>query len=161
MSKPEMSNKPTRDCWNCGRWHQFYKKDLCPAYGKKCNKCKKLNHFAAQCRTPTGANKDIKAIEDDIEEVFLAEVSPVRLDDSQMVTFQLESGCYLRFQVDTGAQCNVLPVVLYKKTTKDYNSAKIAQGKSHITAYGGTTLPVVGTVAICVCRGANQYNPTL
>ena len=81
--KPQGSSKPARDCWNYGQRHPFYKKDLCPAYGKKCNKCKKLNHFAAQCRTPTGANKDIKAIEDDIEEVFPAEVSPVGLDDSQ------------------------------------------------------------------------------
>ena len=80
MSKPEVTNKPTQDCWNCGRWHQFYKKDLCPAYEKKCNKCKKLDHFVAQCSTPTGANKDIKAIEDDIEEVFLAEILPVGLD---------------------------------------------------------------------------------
>ena len=80
------------------------------------------------------------------------------LDDSQMVVFQLESGCYLHFQVDTGIQCNVLPVMLYKKTTKDYKLANIARGKSHITAYGGTTLPVVGTVAIRICQGANQYN---
>ena len=100
-SKPKASNKPTRDCWNCGQRHQFYKKDLCPAYGKRCNKCNKLNHFAAQCHTSTVANKDVKTIKDDIEEVFPA---PMGLDDSQMVTFQLESGCYLHFQVDTGAQ---------------------------------------------------------
>ena len=42
MSKSEVSNKPTRDCWNCGQRHQFYKKDLCPAYGKKCNKFNSL-----------------------------------------------------------------------------------------------------------------------
>ena len=157
-SKPEASHKPTRDCWNCGRRHQFYKKDLCPAYGKRCNKCNKLNHFASQCRTSTVANKDVKTIEDDVEEVFPAEVAPVGLDDSQMVTFQLESGCYLRFQVDTGAQCNVLPLRLYKKATKDNRLASITKGRSHITAYGGTTLPVVGTVAIRVRRGSHQYN---
>ena len=100
----------------------------------------------------------MKTIEDDVEEVFPAEVAPVGLDDSQMVTFQLESGCYLRFQVDTGAQCNVLPVILYKKATKDNRLASITKGRSHITAYGGTTLPVVGTVAIRVRRGSHQYN---
>ena len=77
------------------------------------------------------------------------------LDDSQMVTFQLESGCYFCFQVNTGEQCNVLPVMLYKKATKDYKLANTAWEKSHITLYGGTTLPVVGTIAIHVCRGAN------
>ena len=24
----------TRNCWNCGRKHEYHKKELCPAYGK-------------------------------------------------------------------------------------------------------------------------------
>ena len=54
---------------------------------------------------------------DDPDEVFPMDVSAVQLDDSQLVTLKLESGNYLRFQVDTGAQCNVVPVSLYKKAT--------------------------------------------
>ena len=41
--------KSVRDCWNCGRQHKFHRKELCPAYGKSCNKCHRLNHFAAKC----------------------------------------------------------------------------------------------------------------
>ena len=42
------------------------------------------------------------------------------VDDSQLVTLQLtESGGHIRFQVDTGAQCNVVPLGVYKKATKD------------------------------------------
>ena len=52
----------------------------------------------------------------------------------------------------------MLPVILYKKVTKDNRLASITKGRSHITAYGGTTLPVIGIVAICVCRGSHQYN---
>ena len=37
------------------------------------------------------------------------------LDDSQLVTLKLESGNYLRFQPDTGAQCNVVPLHLYNE----------------------------------------------
>ena len=47
------------------------------------------------------------------------EISAVTLDDSQLVTLMLESGNYLLFQPDTGAQCNVVPLHLYKKATKD------------------------------------------
>ena len=50
-------------------------------------------------------DKEVKTIEDDMEEVFPIEVVKVGLDDSQLVTVQLKSGCYVRFQVDTGAQC--------------------------------------------------------
>ena len=38
-------------CRNCGRTHKFVK-SACPAWGKRCNKCKQENHFAAQCKTP-------------------------------------------------------------------------------------------------------------
>ena len=94
--KSEVPSKPTRDCWNCGRRHQFFKRELCPAYGKKCNKCNKLNHFAAHCRTSvermiSTQDKEVKAIEDnDMDEVFptLTEVAKVGLDDSQLVTVQ-------------------------------------------------------------------------
>ena len=44
-------------------------------------------------------------------EVFgVEEISAVTLDDSQLVTLKLEFGNYLRFQPDTGTQCNVVPV---------------------------------------------------
>jgi len=82
-------------------------------------------------------DKEVKAIEDDdMDEVFPTEVAKVGLDDSQLVTVQLKSGCYVRFQVDTGAQCNVLPVHLYQKATKDYSLTQVDPVKSYIVAYG-------------------------
>ena len=55
-----------------------------------------------------------------LDEVFgVQEISAVTLDDSQLVTLNLESGNYFRFQPNTGAQCNVVPLHLYKKATKN------------------------------------------
>ena len=66
------THKPVRECWNCGRIHEYHQKDICPAYGKTCSKCLKPNHFAVKCRSknkPT--RRSIKAIDDDnAEEVF-------------------------------------------------------------------------------------------
>ena len=54
------------------------------------------------------------------DEVFgVQEISAVTLDDSQLVTLNLESGNYFRFQPNTRAQCNVVPLHLYKKATKN------------------------------------------
>ena len=54
------------------------------------------------------------------DEVFgVQEISAVTLDDSQLVTLNLESGNYFRFQPNTGAQCNVVPLHLYKKATEN------------------------------------------
>ena len=55
----------------------------------------------------------------------MEEISAVTLDDSQLVTLMLESGHYLRFQPDTGAQCNVVPLHLYKKATKDVDLCNV------------------------------------
>ena len=98
--------------------------------------------------------RSIKAIDDDADEVFQTRVSAVHLDDSQFVTLKLESGNCLRFQVDTGAQCNVIPLAaLYKTATNDFKLEHVTPAKTQITAYGGATLPGVGTVLIRVWCG--------
>lgn len=53
-----------------------------------------------------------------MDEVFPTQVSIPQVDDSQLVTVQLQSHYYLCFQVDTGAQCDVVPLNLYKKQPK-------------------------------------------
>ena len=56
--------------------------------------------------------------------------------------------------MDTGAQCNVLPVDTYKKATGDKTLRNVTHTNTRVTAYGGTTLPVVGRV---VWREASEY----
>ena len=54
--RAEPSN--TDSCYYCGNNGRGYKssaevrKAKCPAYNKKCTKCKKMGHFAKQCRKP-------------------------------------------------------------------------------------------------------------
>ena len=138
-----------RDCWNCGRKHEYHRKELCPAYGKTCNKCHKLNHFASKCR---GKSKPqpVRTI-DDADEIF--QVVALDLDDSQCVTVKLESGTHIRFQADTGAQCNVLPLAIYKKATGDVTLSNVVPTNKQIRAYGGTTPPVVGSTLLRVSWG--------
>ena len=112
----------SRECWNCGRRHDVQKRELCPAYSKRCSKCHKMNHFAAKCRS--GGAPTVQPItssdgQGENEEIFQTCTTKSNLDDSQLVTLRLESGSHIRFQVDTGAQCNVVPLSVYKKATKD------------------------------------------
>ena len=41
----------------------MHKRELCPAFGKTCSKCHKLNHFAKKCRS----GKEVKAVEENDE----------------------------------------------------------------------------------------------
>ena len=118
----KFTTRSIQECGSCGQRHPFGKKELCPAYGKTCNKFAKPNHFAVKCWTRSKeTGKNIRAVEDEdnMDEVFLTQVSVLQVDDSQLITVQLLSGNYICFQLDTGAQCNVIPVDLYKKATKD------------------------------------------
>ena len=158
-SKPTaggQGNRRGKECWNCGRKHDFQKRESCPAYGETCTRCHKLNHFAVKCRSkppPSVQPVTEEADGEDSDEIFQMLRLTVPLHDSQLVTLRLNSGSHIRFQVDTGAQCNVVPLGIYKKATGDQALEHVTPAQTHIEAYGGTTLPVVGTTLLRVSRG--------
>ena len=48
-------------------------KDLCPAAGRQCHKCKMMNHFARMCRNSGGQKKQVNTVDDhdsDYETVY-------------------------------------------------------------------------------------------
>ena len=85
-------------CGYCGRTHDVSKPENCPAFGKRCNKCNKQNHFANVCfgsvPKPSQQGNRVHGLEDEFsDEVFgVEEISTVTLDDSQLVTLKLQSG---------------------------------------------------------------------
>ena len=111
-----------KQCERCGYQHSA-NRESCPAFGKDCRRCGAKKNFASKCR------QHIKAMEeaDELtEETYQAEeVSAVKLDHSQLVTLRLESRRFIRFQLDTGAQCNVLPLHIYRKATDDKKLEKV------------------------------------
>ena len=147
-------SETTKECWNCGRQHGRQPKELCPAFGKSCDCCGKQNHFAKKCRQKRSSNtrNSIRAIGEP-DEVFPVREVATLLDDSQCVTLKLDSGNYIRFQIDSGAQCNVLPLKLYKRATKDVHMNDLTKCQSSILAFGGSRRTVVGEVRVRVWRG--------
>ena len=156
---PRGADSRVKTCDFCGRMHDVSKRENCPAFGKRCNKCNKQNHFANMCLgsalKPSQRGSRVHYLEDEIsDDVFgVEEISAVSLDDSQLVTLKLESGNFLRFQPDTGAQCNVIPLHLYKKATRDFNLLNVTPVSTAIISYGGTSIPILGGVRLRVWRG--------
>ena len=142
-----------KECWNCGRQHGRQPKELCPAFGKSCDLCGKLNHFANKCRQKrSGSTRNSVRAIGEPDEVFPVREGATLLDDSQCVTLKLDSGNYIRFQIDSGAQCNVLPLKMYKRATKDVQMNDVTKCQSTILAFGGSRLTVVGEVRVRVWR---------
>ena len=87
------------------------------------------------------------------DKVFgVQEILAVVLDDSQLVIPKLESGNYLRFQPNTGDQCNVVPLHLNKKATNDVDLCNVTPVNMVIILYGGTSIPILRTGHLRVWR---------
>ena len=153
-----VERQATKGCGKCGRKHAFFRKELCPAFGKTCNRCHKPNHFAVKCRQkPQPTSVKTVDEQDSEDETFYASTLSHDPDDTQLVTMKLESGNFLRFQVDTGAQCNVIPVDLYRSAAKDPSLKRVTKSTGKIVAYGGSVIPVVGSIILSVFRGTAKH----
>ena len=141
-------------CRFCGRKHES-KREACPAWGKQCVKCGKENHFARKCPLSSTSNK-VALLEEESElpvfQVF--KVPANQSPDSSLLTLKVLSGNFIRFGIDTGARCNVLPIHIYKKANWDFDLKHVTPAKSSIVSYDGGNIPVLGTVKLQVWRGS-------
>ena len=63
----------------------------------------------------------------------------------------------MKFECDTGSQCNILPLRDYKLATGDDNLQQITQTADTITVYGGRKIRVTGNANLQVHRNGNSY----
>lgn len=93
-------------CGKCGKEHFMNK---CPAFGSKCHKCKKKNHWANVCQNEVSELND----ENDEEELYFGEV--VNVDSVETgswfsvvrVSTEEKLGQPVKFKLDTGAALSV------------------------------------------------------
>ena len=144
-----------QDCKYCGRKHG--KRD-CPAYGQTCRKCGKKNHFRVKCRAMQTSNIHKN------EEIFF--VAGLIGDTSSKAVITVDVGrsrpqSRVKFQMDTGAECNVLSRKAYCKATGD-SQMKRVQCCSHkfIKTYTGERYQILGSVTLPVWRLGKQSSLT-
>ena len=112
------------NCSFCGKTHDRGK---CPAWGKKCRVCQGLNHFAAKCRK-LKVRRDVKTVENEQYGVSSLKddsatqhtVNCVNRRQTEPGYITLGIGSHrVKFECDTGSQCNILPLSDYKLATGD------------------------------------------
>ena len=106
-------------CSNCGSQHP---KKQCPAFGKQCRKCNKLNHFAKCCRS---SKHKIEAVDNSPKsDLFVGAIdhnNRTELGADECYTTLNVEGHLVKFKVDTGSQVNILPSSLYNSGTFNHN----------------------------------------
>ena len=152
--KKQPSKLPVIDCKFCGRRHPR-NKNLCPAYGSKCQKCGLANHFAIKCKTKetrppkTGKRLHLVEIEDDTEDEFAIDMvthkigalhtkSNDKVASQLFVTMMVNDNAYVKFQLDCGATCNLLPLKDYVKVMGDPDDLYIEKSKAKLCTQWGS-----------------------
>lgn len=138
-------------CTNCGRFGHYAKQSMCPALGKTCDACGKLNHFKAVCknshkrnRSPASRNqkyedkssnsqqaKRVKMIENtkDRNFVFYMDANGKRL------TFKI-GGTEMKLLVDSGSDITIISGKTYDKLRADKMIAWDVEQVESIPCFG-------------------------
>ncbi|CAB4007064.1 PREDICTED: uncharacterized protein LOC109615404 [Paramuricea clavata] len=127
VPKPHKQNQ----CRNCGNEFKQGHKDVCPAKGKTCRVCRKLNHFARVCRSRKNPPKDSKK-------------------DSREPT----NGTPIAVTIDSGATTNILDSEAFACIRKRNKHVPLEPTQTNIYAYNAVQpLPLLG-----MCRLAVESN---
>ena len=99
-----------RACRTCGILHG----KLCPAAGRQCHKCTRMNHFARMCRNSGGQKKQVNTVDDhhsDYDTMFIGAVNSADQDWVETVdfgnvkaVFKLDNVTYFQNQCMTKSQ---------------------------------------------------------
>lgn len=129
----------TKGCSRCGFFHDRYK---CPAHNKTCNQCKRIGHFAKMCRS-----KRLEYIAQNLpsqvnsEATFIGSIDKISRND-WIETLIIDNAIKLTAKLDTGAQCNVLPLEIYNR--KHIPHKYMVESFALLTKYGSDTIKVIG-----------------
>ena len=117
---------------------------------KKCDMCGIPNHFARQGLHSQRSGRILELDEFDEEAVYNLEAYTVH---PVSVTLKLiNSGNFMT----TRAECNVIPVHVYKQATGDVMMGNVKPSDNRIVAFGGTKLSLRAQVMLPMSRGKTR-----
>jgi len=149
------------NCKRCGSTHSI---NECYAYGKKCNKCSKLNHFANCCKfnssyhsngkfnynsngsgSNKGKNNQVHNMnyEVDIDKVVV--LSLLEKNENDWSEKVLLNNGEVNIKIGSGAEVNVLPASLCKKL-----NLKPVACNVKIEAFGGFVVKPLGKINVAL-----------
>lgn len=148
--KQQSSEK--RQCQRCGYTHRYKN---CPAYNKECKKCGKKGHFIKMCKLVCYVrDKNVKMVQCENDDSFIDGVNELMFDMIQVNSINVKKSWVkhlnfvdyknkkIAFKIDTGAECNVLPIDYCKKLgIKEIKSSNII-----LKTYRGEKIKTLGKV---------------
>lgn len=137
----------------CHRCNKFHPMNQCPAWGKKCSNCGKMNHFAQVCK-----NQSINFIQNqnetfEVESLFIGNIYLSQQNEDWCETIQIDNQYKVNVKLDTGAHRNVISLDNLKKVCTD--EPELKKFSAILKAYGGSQIPVLGKCFL-TCKFENR-----
>lgn len=129
-------------CKFCGNKH-VWKKELCPAWGKTCNKCHGRNHFSVKCKKVHLVERNRYDESSDEDEHWLNAVNSLNCNNNSLTAVMNVNNCDVRFQLDSGAQTNTIQKKYVRKE-------QVRPSSSTLRVYDAAPLKTLGEVDLCV-----------
>lgn len=149
----------------CSRCNWRHKPMACPAFGKKCKKCGKDNHFARACKVKEVKVREVMEDDDEDEEgedeYFVDTVSVVKKVAECSGKVENKSWCEtimventkVKFKLDTGSEVNIVPLEIYNSLSK---RPKLLKTHILLETYGGFKVKPLGVVKLnCESRASH------
>ena len=165
---PHNGSSNSRRCRWCGR-SRLCRRSECPARDRYCNTCHIKGHFEKVCRQDStrriNKRQPVHKLEDDDDEEDEEEEDEVTSVYSFNTLYNLKAmeSEHIRplwisttatsqvhkvnVEVDTGADCNVIPVYLFSKI---FGSKQPESSDARIQAYGGMPVTIVGKCTVFI-----------
>lgn len=142
QSSPQVSSSQYQNkCSRCGTSHKPRK---CPAYGQRCHKCNKPNHFASVCNAKSVSCLETEESQSSDDEFFMGSVVKclnveTTTTDETKAWFVTVNVCQssVKMKIDTGAETNVIPMKTWKKIQ---GTPALTQSSTKLKALGETFL---------------------
>ena len=130
------SDANTQTCNYCGSAHPPRK---CPAYGKKCLKCNKFNHYSKVCKS--AVNIQMINAEEQINDVLTSEeqkdVFSIGTNGIQEVNI---NGTKCLMQLDSGSQVTLIPQNIWDQIERP----KLKRSKAMLKQFDGSVIKTLG-----------------
>jgi hypothetical protein len=163
-SNQKTQKEPTtkkNEIFKCKRCETKHKAGECPAYGKKCHKCGKLNHFQIACKTKQVHNIDQDENEEEEDQLYVGTIRINKIGkkqkekDSWYEQIEVE-GQKVKIKLDTGADTNLIPLKIFQKIS---HPQKLVKTRINLEAYGGYKLKVVGKAELeCKIHNKDKHS---
>ena len=162
--RQDMKEISPSKCMQCGKMpHKNITQ--CPAYSKRCDKCHKLGHFAAQCRTKAQINNlQMQNDEDQVGTSQLMSIKSVRSETRapriNLIVKGPNGSAELSVLPDSGADitaADVKTISLLGETVKSIEPSTLSQTQS----VDGSTLQPIGQMTVKISLGDTTIDDTL